>query len=267
LAGSPIQICTGKSWTAANTCTIGVITISQPITIVIYSIITVLYILAGTVFALSNPLAVRVSTAGSLVRNIGTGKRIASISPFITDFARLAGITGGRTVIYRITELITRTELAVIRTISIIWYIYTGIINFIADILCTANTVIAVNRSSSLTGASAVTCLVAITKRTICAGCSSRCVGAVRLAAACGGAVGGPVITGLACIHRSITAYCRLATGISPFITDFARLAGITGGRTVIYRITELITRTELAVIGTVGVVGRIDTGIIHLIA
>jgi len=156
--------------------------------------------------------------------------------------------------------------LPVIRTVSIVWYVYTGIINFIANILCTANAIITGNWSSDLAGTSTVTSLIAVAVQSVCTGGGCRRVSTVCLAAACGGTVGGPVITGLTCFYCPIPAYCRLITGVGALVTGFTGLAGITGGITIRDSIAILDTGAELSVIRTVGIVWRIDTGIIYLI-
>jgi hypothetical protein len=186
-----------------------------------------------------------ISAQVSVVRNFGTGKRIASIIPFITDFSRLAGIAGGRAVIHCIAELGTGTEQTVIRTVGIVGRIDTGVIHFVAGIVCTANAIITGKRYSSLADTGTVTGLVTVAVQSVGTGGGCRRVRAVCLAAAGGCAVCCAIVAVLACIYCSVTTYSRLVTAIGRFIADVSSTTWIARRRTIISLITELCAITE----------------------
>ena len=132
---------------------------------------------------------------GDLITAVGCAKFLIIAESIIwrvcTDFVGLVtgihgtvdsvitGVTGGRTVIHRIAELITITKHSVIRTIGVNWCVNTHVTCFITGLVSTADTIITDDRCTRLAGTCAVTGLPFITEQTIITSCICRGISTV----------------------------------------------------------------------------------------
>jgi hypothetical protein len=191
---------------------------------------------------------------------------ITPIQIFVANLAFKAGITSAHAPGNRITDLLTGTEQTVVRTVVVIGSVHTCIVDLVTGIHRTVHPVVAVNRSTRQACTCAVAGLLAVTELSIRTGASSgleRAVGAAAIPVH-----GVAVVTFLAWIQDAITtgARCRI-TGVCGLVADRSRRTWITGGGTVSRCITELGAVTEQPIIRTVGVIGSVHTGIVHLVA
>jgi hypothetical protein len=141
---------------------------------------------------------------------ITTGRcRTTGVGGLVADRSRRTWITGGGAVGQRVAELGAVAEERIIRTVGVIGSVHTGIGRLVAGIIGTTHAVIAVNRSTRLTGPRAVAGLRAVAELTIW----TRAINYFELA---GGRTAVPiqgiaVVALLARFDDAIAAYCSLA--------------------------------------------------------